>query len=287
LGVNTRRGLSWTGTGVAIPCEDSAASVFKQLFIQGTPEQVESQIRKLDTGRSILDTVSDQFKRMQSRVGSQDRDRLDQYANSVRDLEARMLASRSWESRSKPVVRQPIPVDPGNPAAYMEKVKLMYDLVRIAFQTDSTRTVTLMLDSAATPVVNLAEAKITEGYHNLSHHGKTDDKRAQLKSLDEAHMKLLAGLFADLKSVCEGEDTLLDRTMVLYGSNLGDANTHSTLNMPVLLAGGGFHHGQHLAFDKKNNYPLPNLFVSILQRMGIESDRFATSTGTLRGLELI
>jgi hypothetical protein len=99
-------------------------------------------------------------------------------------------------------------------------------------------------------------------------------------------MKLLSELLADLKSVNEDEDTLLDRTMVLYGSNLGDANAHSTTNMPTLFAGGGFRHGQHLAFDQKQNYPLPNLFVSMLQRMGIEQDRFASATGTMRGLEM-
>jgi hypothetical protein len=106
-----------------------------------------------------------------------------------------------------------------------------------------------------------------------------------LKIIDEWHMKLLAGLIANLKSVREGEDTLLDRTMVLYGSNFGDANSHVCTNMPIILAGGGFRHGQNLAFDTANNYPLPNLYVSMLQRMGIESDRFASSTGTMRGLE--
>ena len=99
-------------------------------------------------------------------------------------------------------------------------------------------------------------------------------------------MKLLAGLITNLKSVHEGEDTLLDRTMVLYGSNFGDANAHTCFNMPVVLAGGGFRHGQNLAFDRNSNYPLPNLYVSMLQRMGIESERFASSTGTMRGLEL-
>lgn len=286
LGVNTRKGLAWTGTGVAIPCEDTAAGVFKQLFFQGTPEEIAAQVQRLDTGRSILDTVSGQLKRLQAQVGANDRERLDQYATSVRDLESRMLASRGWETRPKPVVRAAVPVDPGSPAAYMEKVKIMYDLARMALETDSTRSITLMLDSAATPVVNLAAAQITEGYHNLSHHGKSENKRAQLKALDEAHMRLLAGLLADLRTVGESGATLLDRTMVLYGSNLGDANTHATTNLPTLLAGGGFRHGQHLAFDKTKNYPLPNLYVSMLQRMGLAADKFATSTGTMRGLEM-
>jgi hypothetical protein len=287
LSVNTRsRSLSWTGTGVAIPPEDKASEVFKQLFLQGTQTEVDAQVRQLDTGRSILDTVAEQARSLQRTLGPNDRERLDQYFTSVRDLEHRLQVSQGWETKPKPVVREPIPVDPANPAAYMAKVKLMYDLARLAFQTDSTRSITLMLDSASTPAVEgITEVAITEGYHNLSHHGKSPEKLAQLRALDHAHMELLAKLYADLKGVREGGDTLLDRTMVLYGSNLGDANAHVCTNMPILFAGGGFRHGQHLAFDRERNYPLPNLFVSMLQRLGIEENRFASSTGTMRGLE--
>jgi hypothetical protein len=286
LGVNTRtRSLSWTGIGVAIPPEEKAAEVFKQLFLQGSPAQVAAQIRKLDTGRSILDTVGGQAKELQRSVTAKDRDRLDQYFTSVRDLEHRLQASRGWEQKPKPVVKAPVPVDPTSPAAYMEKVKVMYDLARLAFETDSTRAITLMLDGVSTPVLEIEDAQIKDGYHNLSHHGKSEEKRSQLKTIDEWHMKLLAGLISDLKSVREEEETLLDRTMVLYGSNFGDANAHTCFNMPTILAGGGFKHGQHLAFDRANNYPLPNLFVSMLQRMGIETTRFASSTGTMRGLD--
>jgi hypothetical protein len=168
----------------------------------------------------------------------------------------------------------------------MEKLKAMYDLARLAFETDSTRSITLMLNSVATPVINVPGATITDSYHNLSHHGKTDEKLAQLKVLDEWHMKLLANLFTDLKAAREDGESLLDRTMILYGSNLGDANAHSTINLPTLFAGGGFRHGQHLAFDRSQNYPLPNLFVSILQRVGLEEEKFASSTGVMRGLEM-
>jgi hypothetical protein len=287
LAVNTRtRSLSWTGIGVAIPPEDKAAEVFKQLFLQGSPAQVAAQVRRLDTGRSILDVVAGQAKELQRSVPARDRDRLDQYFTSVRDLEHRLLVSRGWEDKPKPVVDAPMPVDPANPAAYMDKVKVMYDLARLAFETDSTRAITLMLDGVSTPVLDLPGANISDGYHNLSHHGKSESKRSQLQIIDRWHMKLLGNLVADLKAVREGEDTLLDRTMVLYGSNFGDANAHTCFNLPTILAGGGFKHGQHLAFDTQRNYPLPNLYVSMLQRMGIESDRFASSTGTMRGLEL-
>jgi hypothetical protein len=247
---------------------------------------MEAKIRELDTGRSILDTVARQAMLLQRQVGGEDRGRLDQYFSSVRDLEQRLLASRGWENKPKPVVTAAEPIDPPSAAQYMDKVKVMYDLARLAFETDSTRAITLMLNSVGTPVLQIEGATINDGYHNLSHHGKTEEKLAQLKIIDEWHMRLLAGLFAGLKSVREGEARLLDRTMILYGSNLGDANAHSTNNLPVLFAGGGFRHGQHLAFDAKQNYPLPNLFVSMLQRMGIEASSFASSTGTMRGLEM-
>jgi hypothetical protein len=287
LAVNgAARSLSWTGSGVSIPPEERASDVFNQLFLQGTPEQVEAQIHRLDTGRSILDAVGMQAKDLQRDVGARDRTRLEQYFSSVRDLEHRLQESRAWESKPKPVVSVAAPPELNGPAQYMDKVKAMYDLARLAFETDSTRAITLMLNSVATPVITLPGETITDSYHNLSHHGKAEEKLGQLKVLDEWHMKLLAKLFSELKSVSEGGESLLDRTMILYGSNLGDANAHSTTNLPTLFAGGGFRHGQHLAFDRGQNYPLPNLFVSILQRMGLEEDKFASSTGAMRGLEM-
>jgi hypothetical protein len=290
LAVNTRaRSLSFSGTGVAVPPEDKASEVFKQLFVQGSEAEVEAQVLRLDTGRSILDTIGERAAALQRKVGAADRDRLDEYFSSVRDLEGRLHASQGWERKPKPVVEAKVPVDPASPGQYIAKVRVMYDLSRLAFQTDSTRAITLILDSVATPVIEDApDIKISEGYHNLSHHGKSPDKLGQLRGLDSAHMKLLAKLWHDFKAVKEGDETLLDRTMMLYGSNLGDANTHVNTNMPLLLAGGGFKHGQHLVFDTtpERNYPLANLYVSMLQRMGLNQDRFSSSTGTMKGLEL-
>ena len=289
LGVNVQQGLrslSWTGSGVLIPCEEKAADVFARMFLQGTRAEAEAQVRKLETGQSILDAVAGQAKDLQRTVGARDRERLDQYFTSVRDLEQRMQMSREWERQPKPKVSASVPLDPASPKAYMDKVKLMYDMVRLAFETDSTRSISLMLDSVNSPAIEFGEVKTSDGYHNLSHHGKSKEKLAQLKNIDEWHMKLLAELFSGLQAVKEGGDTLLDRTMILYGSNLGNANTHVTTNMPTIFAGGGFKHGQHLAFDRQHNYPLPNLFVSMLQRMGLETDKFASATGTMRGLEM-
>jgi len=289
LGVNVEQGqrsLAWTSSGVLIPSEEKASDVFRRMFIQGTPDEMRDQVRRLQLGESILDAVADQAKDLQRNVGTRDRERLDQYFTSVRELEKRMAMSREWEHKPKPVVKAPIPLDPASPREYMEKVKLMYDMARLAFETDSCRLVTLLLDSVNSPVIEIDGVKITDGYHNLSHHGRSEAKLSQLKAIDEWHMKLLAGLFTELKSVQEGQENLLDRTMILYGTNLGNANTHVTTNLPTIFAGGGFKHGQHLAFDQEHNYPLPNLFVSMLQRMGLEVDKFASATGPMRGLDL-
>jgi len=289
LGVNVQRGqrsLSWTGSGVLIPCEEKASDVFRRMFFQGTSAETEAQVRRLELGESILDAVAGQARQLGRKVGPRDRDRLEQYFTSVRELEQRMKMAQEWERKPKPPVKAPLPLDPAGPHEYMAKVKLMYDMARLAFETDSTRSVALLLDSVNSPAIELDGVKVTDGYHNLSHHGKSEAKLSQLKAIDEWHMKLLANLFTELKSVREDGETLFDRTMILYGSNLGNANTHVTTNLPTLFAGGGFKHGQHLAFDTEHNYPLPNLFVSMLDRLGLGVDRFASSTGSMRGLEL-
>src|SRR5205085_1774533 len=147
--------------GVAVPPEQSAASVFRQMFIQGSPVEVEAKIAELDTGRSILDVVSDQARDLERKVGAGDRARLDQYFTSVRELENRLQASKGWERKPKPVVKAPEPQDPASPAQYMARLANMYSLVRLAFETDSTRAVTLMIDSVATPVVEIKGVTIS------------------------------------------------------------------------------------------------------------------------------
>jgi hypothetical protein len=281
------RSLSWTSTGVLIPSDESAASVFRRLFVKGTKTDADAQVRKLALGESILDAVADQAQHLQRNVGQRDRNRLDQYFSSVRELERRMTMARAWEGKPRAVVEMKEPVDPASSREYMETGRLMYDMARLAFETDSTRSIALLLDSVNSPAIHMDGVEISEGYHDLSHHGRSDSKITQLKAIDQRHMQLLNNLMTELKSVSEEGQPLLDRTMILYGTNLGDANKHVCTNLPTLFAGGGFKHGQHLAFDQVHNYPLPNLFVSMLQRMGLEVDRFASSTGTMRGLEMV
>ena len=287
FGVNIggQRSLSWTPAGVMIPCEGKASAVFSRLFVQGTPAEVAAQKRRLALGRSVMDAVGDQITSVKGALNAHDRDRLDQYLTGVRDLEGRLEKSSAWEDKPKPKVDAKPPTDPKDAKEYFERTRLMYDMARLALMTDSTRLITIMLDSVSSPAIQVPGTEIKDGYHSLSHHGKTPAKLSQLEAIDSEHMKALGDLFTGLKDVKEEGSTLFDRTMLLYGSNMGNANTHVTTNLPVLFAGGGFKHGQHLLFDRENNYPLPNLFVSMLQRMGLEVDKFASSTGTMRGLE--
>jgi hypothetical protein len=290
LGVNVRgarNSLSCTAGGVLLPCDTSAAQLFQKLFLGGSPEESRAQARRLALGKSVMDSVADQTRRLQRNVGARDRERLDQYFTGVRDLEQRLVQSAEWEKRPRPVVNAEPPVDPPSSREYMDKVRLMYDLAQLAFATDSTRNITLMLDGVSSPAITVDGKPVSDGYHNLSHHGRHPEKLAEVERIDHEHMRMLADLLGSLKGHQEGGETLLDRTMVLYGSNMGDANSHVTTNMPILFAGGGFHHGQHLGFDRVRNYPLTNLFVNILQRFGIEEDRFASSTGPMRGLEMV
>ena len=162
----------------------------------------------------------------------------------------------------------------------------MLSMAQLALESDSTRIVTLMVDAFATPPFKLGDnATSTTGYHDLSHHGQAADKVRQLEEADRRQMALLKRLLFDLAHKPDGAERLLDRTLILFGSNMGDSNTHDNTNLPILLAGGGFRHGQHLAFKRDNNTPLSNLFVTMLQWLGVEADAFSTSTGTLTGLE--
>ena len=155
-----QRSLSWTSSGVLIPCEEKASDVFDVCSFRGTKDETEAQVRRLELGQSILDAVADQAKALQRDVGARDRERLDQYFTSVRELEKRMSMSREWEHKPKPTVTAPVPLDPESPREYMEKVKLMYDMARLAFETDSTRLIALLLDSVNSPAIEFEGMKI-------------------------------------------------------------------------------------------------------------------------------
>ena len=282
---NGKHGLGWTAGGVMVPAEDKPSAVFKRLFLQGSKSEVAAQVERLRVGRSILDTVADRAKSLERRLGPTDRDKLDEYFGSVRELEQRMETAAEWERLPKPTVAEPMPTDIDDNRELIGRTRLMYRMAKLALQTDSTRIITVQIDENSNPTPNIEG--VNEGHHSLTHHGSRTAALDQLTRIEAAQFTELRDLLAALKGVGEGGETLLDRTMVLYGSNLGNANNHSNQNLPILLAGGGFRHGRHLAFDEKRNTPLPNLFVSMLQRLGVETDRFASSTGTLSGLEMV
>ena len=273
-------GLSWTRSGVLVPPSLYPSSVFAQLFLDGSPEAVEAQIRRLQQGQSILDNVRDQVG---PGFGAADREKLDEYFTSVRELEKRLEIAREWSKKPKPKVDAKPPKDPPN-VDIVARLRTWFDLTHLALQTDSTRLITILLNggSQGAPPID----GVSQGHHDLSHHGQDPGKVAQLKKVEVAVMKAIGELLAKLKGAKEEGESLLDRTMVFLSSNLGNASSHATVNLPVLLAGGGFKHGQHLAFDPKSPPPLCNLFVSMLHRMGLPIDKFGSSTGTLTGLEM-
>ena len=288
LGVNidkANRSLAWTRDGVLLPAEDNATALFRRMFLQGDAVAVRRELQKMEERKSILDTLLDDTRRFRKSLGRDDQSRLDQYLTSVREVEERLQLARQWETRPRPVTKQPPPDEIRDQKLFFEKFDLMLSIARLAFESDSTRIVTLMVDAFATPAFQLLpDQKTTEGYHNLSHHGQAEHKVQQLEDADRRQMKLLLKTVESLAGTREGEDRLLDRTMILFGSNMGDSNTHVNTNLPLLLAGGGLRHGRHLAFSSDHNRPLCDLFVTLLQQFGVEADRFGSSTGTLSEL---
>lgn len=289
LGVNidkAHRSLAWTRDGVLLPAEDRASALFHKMFVQGDATAVQKQLKKLEERASILDALLDDTHHVRTRLGRTDQLRLDQYLTSVREIEQRLQAARQWELQPKPTTTQSPPVDIPDQKLFFEKFDLMLSIAQLALESDSTRIITLMVDAFATPVFKLNDdLHSTTGYHDLSHHGQAAEKLRQLEEADRRQMALLKKLLHNLADKRDGDQRLLDHTMILFGSNMGDSNTHENTNLPILLAGGGFKHGQHLAFQRDNNTPLCNLFVTMLQNMGLEADAFGSSTGTLNEIQ--
>jgi hypothetical protein len=269
---NEGQTLSYTRSGAPIPPERKARKLFEKLFVQGNAAEVKAAVEALRQGRSTLDFVGDQSKRLNSSLPPADRQRLDQYFSSVRDLEQRLHSAEEWEQKPKPKVNAPPPTDIEDAKEFARQTRVMFDVIKLALETDSSRLVSVFIDTTV--------------IHNITHHGNRPEVLSELRGKEEGQFDALAGFLKVLSEAKESDETLLDRTQVLYGTCMGSANSHSNSNLPVILAGGGFKHGQHLAFDKENNYPLTNLYVSMLQRLGIEAREFSTGKGTLRGLEM-
>lgn len=288
IGLQTRFASRQMGTGIAIssngvkvPGSSYPRRHFEDMFIEGRPDQKAKQIERLREGQSVLDVVLQASRRMQQRVSRSDRQKIDEYFTAVREAEQSLQKSEQWQNKPRPNVDAKPPNTLQNRAQIIQRSQQFYDVIFLALQTDSTRLMTYVVnDSIHVPVVS----GVSQNYHNLSHHGQDPEKLKQLALVEAEYVKLYGAFIRRLKQTKEGDSNLLERTMVLMGSHMHDG-LHNNQNLPIILAGGGFRHGQHLAFDRTNNTPLANLHVSMLQRLGLQIDRFASSTGTLNSLE--
>lgn len=275
-------GVSWTRNGVEIPTITRLQSLFDALFLETPESKQKRQAGAFAVNRSILDVVGEDAAALKKRVSHGDSEKLDEYFTSIREVEKRLEQSEAWLKRPKPKANYQLPQP--LPTSFTEEVALFYDLMRLALETDSTRVISMAIhgwtgDSGLTGV--------TKGYHDLSHHGRDGSKLRQLGMIEHFHTSQLARFLDGLKGSQVSDDaSMLDRTMVLMGSGLGNANSHSNRNLPLLLAGGGFQHGEHKAYpaDRGRQTPACNLYLSMLQRFGVETNRFGTSMGTLEGL---
>ncbi len=271
---------SYTENGAMIPAMEDPVELFNKLFKDDSAKEQDQQAELIRSGRSIMDIVGDDAKSLQRELGYGDKEKLDHWFTSVRELEQRLHANEAWIRKPKPKVDAKAPYEVNrNNTISIENA--MLEIARLAFQTDSTRFMTLHVPGTAK--VN-GVAGVNEGYHSLSHHGRDEEKIDQLAIVEQAVINEWADFLRRLKDAPGENGSLLDETMILLTSNLGNASSHDNRNMPVLFAGGGFKHGRHLAFDQRNNYPLPNLYLSALHRSGLEHEHFATSTGLMEGL---
>ena len=283
LGTNGQS-LSWTANGVQIPSQSHPTKVFRQLFVKSTESEVTDELKNIESGRSILDTVLGDAKALNKTLGERDREKLDEYFTSVRELEIRLQQNKEWAKRPKPKVDFNEPQDIADRYDILAKQSLMYDLVLLALQTDSTRVIAFSIGGFNAVPSNIAGVKTD--WHMLSHHGRDEDKIAELTRIESAEFEVFSEFLTKLKKVKEADGHLLNHTSVLFGSNLGNASSHSWRNLPILLAGGGYKHGHHVAHDPDNNTPFANLFLPLAQRMGLEIEKFGSSTKpTIRGLE--
>ncbi|QDU79390.1 hypothetical protein Pla110_10980 [Polystyrenella longa] len=269
--------ISWKTPSLPVAKETQPSLVFDRLFGTNAKDR-----GKRDAARkSILDMVSDDARRLQQKLGQTDRQKVEEYFTSVRDLEKRI------ESRKKfnPVLPEGYTPPPsGRPTDKVDHIRQMYDLLALAFQTDATRISTYMLGNAGSgssyPMV-----EVSEGHHQLSHHQNDEDKVAKLQRIDEFHINQFAYFLEKLKSIPEGEGTLLDNCMILYGSGLGDGNRHSHDNLPVILAGkagGRIQTGRHQVYAE--NTPMNNLYLSMLDLVGADVTGVGDSNGRLEHL---
>ena len=271
--------LSWSSPTTPLPAEAHPRLVFETLFgAGGGPEERRAALRRR---ASLLDVVRDDIARLQRDLGAADRARLDGYLTSVREVERRIEKAESNVNENPlPDLDRPM----GAPAEYAEHARLMFDLQALAFQGDITRVITFQL-ARETSNRTYPEIGIPEAHHPLTHHGNDRGKIEKMSKINAFHVSLFAEFLEKLSSIPEGSGTLLDQSMLLYGSGMGNPNLHDHLNLPVLVAGGrsaGMRGGRHLRYAEPT--PLANLHLSLLDKAGVELERFADSNGKVDGL---
>lgn len=278
LSTSSKGSVSWSESGVNLPAENSPENLYRQLFVTGSPDAVALQMAELKRGRSILDSLIERAKQMSGTLGVRDREKLDQYLTSVRELELRMQSLEQWSKKPKPAVDAPSPQDIADKNEILAQTRLMHEMLVLALQTDSTRIVTLRAAYGPVPKIE----GIDTGWHDLTHHGQSHEKIDLLKKIERAEFVEINHLLKLLKQAKDADGSVLDQTHLLITSNLGNASAHSWRDLPVVLAGGGFKHGRHVVAGGpglENKY-LANLFVQVAQRMGVETDAFGSSNGT-------
>jgi hypothetical protein len=269
--------LSWNEKGVPVPHEGDAARVFQRLFIEGTPEEVRRETRRLAQGKSILDDLRGELKRLSQRLGPGDRERIEVLANTIREAEQQLLQEEAWSKKPKPNTTLALDEFQKPAASWVGTQDKWLTLIHAALQTDSTRVIVL-----ATGEHNLNNVPGLEiHHHDASHHGKDPAKVEQLCRYEDREFETYARFLDQLAATAEPDGTLLDSTQALFTSNLGDASAHSSTNLPVLLTGGGFKHQGHVAYRREGNEPLCNLYARMLQQFGVETDRFGSGDGVV------
>ena len=270
--------LSWTRTGTRVPPIPGPEQLFEKLFVDATGKEKNSATDHLALQNSILDAVREQAHDLERSLSQRDKNKLDEYFTSVRDVEKGIARRRQWIDVPKPeaMIKQP------QNRNMVEDLPLLYDLIVMALQTNTTKIATLEIGGDFNP----ADLGIRGGYHSLSHHGQLQERIDALITLETYQIKQFVRFVKKLAATSDDTGPLIDTTTVLFGSGMGDANSHTNRNLPIVLAGGDFSHGNLLTFDVGHPHrpPLANLFVTMLQKFGVEVDSFAKSTGTLRGL---
>lgn len=273
--------VSWRTERSPLAKEVNPAAVFDRLFGDSVEKiDTRSLARRERDRKSILDFVGQEAKILSNDLGIQDKRKLEEYLYAVRDIERRIQRSDKLGEVEKDVPDAPRPV--GVPADYGEHIKLLFDMMVLAFQTDSTRVISFMFSNAGSnrPYKNLG---IRDGHHNISHHGGSADKQQKIAKINTYHMTLLHHLISRLSKIPEGNGSLLDHCMVMYGSGIADGNSHNHKDLPICMFGGssgGIKTGRHLKLD--SGTPLTNLYRSMLDKVGAPVDRFADSNGIVK-----